>query len=348
MESKKRISVIVPVYNAVNLLPGCMESLLRQTWQNLEIILVDDGSTDGSGALCDEYADSADTSDSADSADSADRADRPKVRVIHQANAGVCAARNRGMEEATGDYIGFCDNDDTVHPCFFERLMEWMDSEKAQIAVCGYARTASQTEALQEPGEEKELKVYGPDEAFGCLVRGEYPLKSYLWNKLYERRLLDGIYFPEDRIIEDQFVTWQLLLKAERIVVSDWQGYGYYSNPESITNRRWKRRDLDYVDAWIRIRDHCAEHFPEYEEEAAAQVVSAAVYTWSRMRKAGADDADAENRLREIILRYSDGYVRSNLYTATLKRKLVVSFLRAKSRLAGGRAGRRTGGEERL
>lgn len=300
------ISVIVPVYNGERWLKGCMESLRGQSLKNMEILLIDDGSTDGTSRLCDEYA------------------ALPGIRVIHQDNQGIAAARNTGIAEARGAYIGFCDVDDLAHPAMYEELFRLLKKENADISVCGYIRTADREEGLPEPSDTDGRRVYTPKAAFEMLLKGEEGLKSYLWNKLYRRELFDGIRYPDGKNYEDQFVTYQLILKARRIAVTDWKGYYYIINPDSITNRKWNKKEMEYLEAWEEIWKCCRKDYPDLAHYAAEQLVSAAVYNKSRMRKAKISDAEADGMIRRIVLEYGKGYHKSRIAAATGKRKLLV------------------------
>lgn len=163
----ERISVIVPVYRVEKYLPQCIDSLLAQTHRELEILLVDDGSPDQCGKICDEYA----------------KRDA-RIRVIHQQNRGVSAARNAGLEQATGAYIGFVDGDDWAEPDMFERLYAWIKQERTQIVSCGWLLFEENT------GRERADRSYEPmrleyQEALYFMLRGIY-FEGYVWNKLFD------------------------------------------------------------------------------------------------------------------------------------------------------------------
>lgn len=311
------ISVIVPVFNAEKYLSFCIESLLNQSWKSLEIILIDDGSTDRSADICDSYN------------------IYPQITVFHQENKGVCAARNKGLELARGRYIGFCDNDDTVAPDYYRFMLDGMKQTKAQIVVGGYKRTGRTAQECTGEEDECRFSVMDARTALGHLVRGEYPFKSYLWNKLYDADLFKDLSFPVDRKIEDQFVMYRLFSKASRIAVTKWKGYWYYNTAASITNNSWSKLDIDYLDAWKEIEKFCSVNAPEFRQAARDQVVSAGIYAYSRFRKAKINDKQMEKRLREDILAYSERYHKSTLQTATAKRKMFVWLLRMEALLPG-------------
>ena len=189
------ISVIVPVYNTRPYLKRCVESLLAQTWPRLEIILVDDGSPDGAGAVCDAYA-----------------ARDPRVRVIHQENRGLAAARNAGLAAAEGELIAWTDSDDWMLPGMLTALGEGLLESGCGLALCGCL-------LVSERGAVPRLPPGGvltAREALGLLYRGE--LQNWVWNKLAPRELYRGITFPEGEDFEDIRVMDRLFARAGRIL----------------------------------------------------------------------------------------------------------------------------------
>lgn len=223
-----KISVIVPVYNCEAFLPACIDSILRQTHEDLEIILVDDGAKDGSGAICDDYA-----------------AKDSRIRVIHQANQGVSTARNNGVAAAKGDMVTFVDSDDTIEPDMYEVLVKLALDHKADIAHCGYRK-------IHFDGSYRDilgtgvLLVQNSMEASECILKGQYFTGSP-WTKLYRKELFEDIRFdPKLKINEDILMNVQIFQKAERLVFYDVPKYCYYEREQSatrVTNRLKIKRD---------------------------------------------------------------------------------------------------------
>lgn len=170
---------------------------MNQTYRNLEIILVDDGSTDGSGAICDRYAER-----------------DVRAKVIHQENAGVAAARNAGLDAAAGDYIGWVDSDDWIEPQMFERMLDSAEAYRADIVICG--RQEIYPERCFLSGWQ-QLDVLNKEQAIALLVEDDL-VKSYLWDKLWRRELFEDIRIPELRVFEDMAVMYQLFMRAEQVV----------------------------------------------------------------------------------------------------------------------------------
>lgn len=226
MYSEKLVSVIVPVYNAESYLTGCIESIITQSYKNIELILVNDESTDKSGVLCDEYA----------SKDS-------RIKVIHQENSGPSIARNRGIEAATGDYIQFVDADDHIDRHMTEKLVNAMDLNQ-QLVICGYKKILkkdgriinTKTFQINQTGEFKkeEFLMY-----FGELYRHYY--LHFSWNKLYSAAIIKNaeLCFPtEVNWGEDLLFNLHYLEQCERIYVLPDPFYYYIdSNNNSITSQ---------------------------------------------------------------------------------------------------------------
>ncbi|MDR2891159.1 MAG: glycosyltransferase [Alistipes sp.] len=215
------VSVIVPVYNAEKYLARAIDSVLAQTHKNLELILIDDGSMDGSGAICDDYA----TQD-------------PRVKVIHKANGGVSAARNDGIEAAEGEFIAFCDNDDFMAPGMLARLLEICADTDADIAHCRRERALIDT--LPTPPPQK-VKVMTGREALENFYAECTP---YVWDKLCRRRVWRDVRFPVGSYAgEDVTVVHHLLWAARKIAVTREKLYCHYLNPGSVMLRgfdvRW-------------------------------------------------------------------------------------------------------------
>ena len=212
------ISVIVPVYNVEAYLGRCVDSLLAQTYPNLEIVLVDDGSPDGCPGICDAYA----------------KKDA-RVRVIHQENVGLSGARNAGIDASKGAYLAFVDSDDYVATDFVRSLYDLLTETECAISQCGFAYV--QGEPLRSPksrdyrvyrGESLLRQLYGPEEEATRFV--------VAWNKLYKRELFDKIRYPLGRIHEDEATTYRLFHEGKKLAYTDRALYGYYTdNTGSIT-----------------------------------------------------------------------------------------------------------------
>lgn len=217
----KLISVIVPIYNVEPYLERCIESIRNQTYNNLEIILVDDGSKDGCGIICDHY----------EKLDS-------RIKVIHKVNGGLSDARNAGIEIATGDYFAFIDSDDFIHHTMYEKLMGKMLETNADIAICNLKYTYEGTESeidVNESTQQSDTIVFDRMQAQLIYFDKQYNVISTVaWNKLYKKSVFDQIRYPKGKIHEDEFTTFKLLYHSQKIVYLTEQLYFYFQKKDSI------------------------------------------------------------------------------------------------------------------
>ena len=219
------ISVIVPVYNVEPYLQKCLDSILTQTYRDLEIILIDDGSTDRCGQICDEYA----------------KAD-PRVSVFHTENRGLSCARNLGLQHAKGDWIGFIDSDDWIETDMFECLTKKAEETDADVIECGYIL---EFVATSEKRQVIEQTVYGMD-AIKALIRGE--IREQVWNKLWKRYLFGTVAFPEGRYYEDIATVYKVIRNA-RVVSTDRFLYHYVQRKTAISHSHDIKNLIDYWSA---------------------------------------------------------------------------------------------------
>lgn len=225
-----KISIIVPVYKVEPYLERCVESILAQTFQDFELILVDDGSPDNCGAICDAFA----------------RRDN-RVRVIHKENGGLSSARNIGIDVAEGKYIGFVDSDDWVTKDMFEYLLNILEEYDCDISSVTYVLTNGTSKFNQPP---IEVKLYEGNESLqyylfeGMSKRiADYPV----WIKLYKKELFSDLRFPTGQLFEDGATNFILLQKAKRYIKSNKISYFYFQDGSSITRSGFKEKDFDIL-----------------------------------------------------------------------------------------------------
>ena len=234
VQMEKLVSVIVAVYNIEEYLPRCVDSILAQTYRNLEIILVDDGSKDQSGSICDSYAEK----------------DR-RIKVIHKKNGGLSDARNAGMDAATGEYIGFVDGDDWIEPDMYRAMYFACEKEKAQAAVCRYKQITKSGIIDGSAGNSVSLSR---DEALEIYVCGDerYLIYNSVWSKLFARDLVEDMRFPVGKNSEDIMFTTRAFCRMERLVYLDEAYYNYVLDREgSIMNEKaGERRLKDEIPFW--------------------------------------------------------------------------------------------------
>ncbi len=220
------ISVIVPVYNVKNYFSACIESIIKQTYKNLEIILVDDGSTDGSSELC----------------NGAKKID-PRICVYHKINGGLSDARNYGLKKATGDYVVFVDSDDVMSTELIEYLIGLV-GEKRAIGICDPVHCYPEKNI--EYVQEKNRKVFLSQDAV-CEMLYQKSFLVSAWGKIYPRDVFDEIEFPVGMLFEDSAVMYRIFEKVEYIVYGDAKLYGYMHREGSITTQQFNCKDLDIL-----------------------------------------------------------------------------------------------------
>ena len=231
---EKLISVIVAVYNIEEYLPRCIESIMAQTYRKLEIILVDDGSTDASGNICDDYA-----------------KEDNRILVIHKENGGLSDARNAGLERASGDYIGFVDGDDWIEKGMYRAMYDACAKEKAQVAVCRYKQITKSGIIDASAGNSVSLSKAEALEVYIC-GDDRYLIYNSVWSKLFERRLIQGMRFPVGKNSEDIMFTTKAFCKMEKLAYLDEAYYNYVLDREgSIMNEKaGERRMNDELPFW--------------------------------------------------------------------------------------------------
>ena len=225
--SNDLISVIIPVYNVEEFLERCIKSIIEQTYKNLEIILVNDGSTDSSGKMCDIY----------------EKKDK-RIKVIHKKNGGLSDARNVAIDICKGKYITFVDSDDFVFKKYIENLYTSLKENDADISTCSYIEFSSEVKHI----ETKPANiVYNNILALENMLYQKNVTTS-AWAKLYKKTLFKNIRYPKGKICEDLDTTYKLFSKSKKIVITNKKDYFYFQRPNSIINSKFKLARLDALD----------------------------------------------------------------------------------------------------
>ena len=244
---EEKISVVIPVYKVEPYLDQCIQSVVDQTYTNLEIILVDDGSPDRCPAMCDAWAER-----------------EKRIKVIHKKNGGLSDARNAGLEIATGQYISFIDSDDWVSLDMFEVMIGVLQETGAQIVECGtvMAYPQSKQKKLSVPVRaELSARVYPTEEAMRHLLM-EDEFSPMVWNKLYCRECISDIRFEVGKLHEDVFFTHQAFGNCIKIAKIDMECYYYLQRNGSIMGKPFSLRNLDSLEGKLRRAQYMEEHFP--------------------------------------------------------------------------------------
>lgn len=259
-----KLSIIVPIYNVEAYLPRCIDSILAQTFLDYELILVDDGSPDNCGSICDEYA----------------QCDN-RIKVIHKKNGGLADARNAGLTMARGQYIGFVDGDDSIAPQMYERMLEVAQSQRAQMVSCGILKLDPSGNILGRWPEQTHDWVYKRDTFIDNLypqVRTEFT--PSVCNKVFHRDLFRSVRFPLGKIYEDSFIQLRLLDGCDTVAVCHEHFYHYYYlRQDSIMNSPYSARCMDAI-------DFALDNYRFYEEKGVTsqQDYTLAIYANSYMQ----------------------------------------------------------------
>jgi len=231
MEINPRISIVVPIYKVEAYLEKCILSLINQTYRELEIILVDDGSPDHSGAICDAYA-----------------LKDERIKVVHKKNGGLSDARNAGIEIATGEYLVFVDSDDFLHVEMCETLLKNLMEGDADMAVCSFLEVHDHND-VPDNKDFKTMTITNL-EALDLFFTFSSINMTVVWNKLYKRSLFETLRFPVDSIREDEATLYQLIHKSKRICITTRYLYYYFQREDSFVHIKTVRKEICLADTF--------------------------------------------------------------------------------------------------
>lgn len=275
----KKISIIIPVYKVECYLEECMESLLKQSYHNLEIILIDDESPDKCPQICDFYMEKDD-----------------RVKVIHKKNGGAASARNSGLDIATGDYICFVDSDDFVDSNYIKELLFLLEKNEVDIAVCSFSNVyINQNEIveMESPG------LYSSEE---FLERFLWDWKcGLIWNKIFKSELMKNIRFAEGHVIDDEFFTYKIVLNAKRIYVDNIKLYNYRQRISGVMNQGKKVRMLEdrleyLTERFQVVSKEYSELYEKYLENLADNLIS--------LRRSSLKDEKVYLKIKKAQIKY--------------------------------------------
>lgn len=259
MSTTPLISVIVPVYNVEKYITRCVESIACQTYSNLEIILVDDGSPDGSGKICDDFAER----------DS-------RIKVIHKSNGGLSSARNAGIDASTGQLIAFVDGDDYVSRKMYETLYNALAENGADMSICNCEFVDEDGKTIDGKNSEIKSEVLDKAQALERLNPLLYPYWKYVtaWNKLYKRELFGEIRYPDGKIHEDEFIIHRIIDRCSCVAVTEEPLYKYVQRGGSIMSDKPGDKHVDAVYAFL----DRAEYFSAAGNKAMKKIVLIQAY----------------------------------------------------------------------
>lgn len=244
------VSIIVPVYKVEKYLEYCVKSLINQTLNDIEIILVDDGSPDSCGEICDKLAKSDE-----------------RIKVIHKINGGLSSARNAGIDVATGEYIGFVDSDDWIEPDMYEYLLKLIKEYNADIADCEMLETAQRQ--FTKINQKEVIEKLNQKEALDMFFRVSKSNINYcVCDKLFKKVIFEKVKFTEGIIFEDIDFNYKALMHVDTVVVSNSCKYYYYKNAEGISRNSFRKKDLELLNVWDEIIELSKKYTPSYTEHA--------------------------------------------------------------------------------
>jgi glycosyltransferase involved in cell wall biosynthesis len=283
------ISVIVPVYNVENYIRKCVDSICNQTYKDLEIILVDDGSTDKSGKICDEC-----------------KAKDNRIKVIHKENSGPSEARNMGLDIAKGEYISFIDSDDYICADMLEILLDSLNRTSSDIAMCDFACVYDGNEVQQSHDGKVVEKVYENDKMFDLLWDDNVRIVIQC-NKLYMKKIFEKLRFPVGKINEDTYIAHRQMENCKRLVYVDKKLYYYRQHGGSIMSIVTEKRVNDTIDAYYdRINFFIGKDLQAYAERTKKSLIDDLLY-FSEKQYVSKDCKIIKyinNRYRKLYLKY--------------------------------------------
>ena len=300
---KEKISIIVPVYNVEAYLERCVESILKQTYTNLEILLVN-GSTDKSGELCDKLA-----------------LRDHRIRVIHKENGGLSDARNRGIDEASSNLIGFIDSDDYIDEDMYETLYRQMVASKADLSMCGHYDVYHQIPEKQVA----EIKTWElmPEEAIKMVMEAKI-LSVTAVNKLYKKALFEQLRFRIGKIAEDAFIMVDLIHQCSKVVATNEKKYYYVHRENSITTQKFSLKFLNVIEAYEQNAKIISENYPDLYDVAIMRLNWAYFYVLDRLL---VDNDFKDKVLEDRLISYLKKNKKSILMDSRFTRARKMSFL---------------------
>lgn len=276
-----KISVIVPIYKVEDYLHRCVDSIINQTYTNLEIILVDDGSPDDCPMICDEYAEKDN-----------------RIRVVHKKNGGLSDARNAGIDIATGEYIMFIDSDDFVDIEMMESMMKNMIDNNVDMVVCNIKYVYEDREVVKYNQADRILDRYEAMEEY--LKDGV--VQAVAWNKLYKKSLINDMRYKVGKTNEDEFFTYKVVDKTDKIYYNSRSFYNYIQRDSSIMGKYSIKR-LDGVEASYERLNFIKERYPDLYEKEKKTFINLCIYSYQMILKE--PNLDKNKQGRKILNNYT-------------------------------------------
>lgn len=285
MEAK--ISIIVPIYKVEAYLDKCVESIVNQTYKNLEIILVDDGSPDNCPKMCDKWAEK----------DS-------RIKVIHKPNGGLSDARNAGMKIACGEYVAFIDSDDYIDTKFIGELYNVMKQEDCDIVECEVVKF-NENETPVILSDNLKAETVDTEKSLSMLI-AENGFRQHVWNKLYKAELALSVPFEKGKLNEDEFWTYQIFGKAKKVTKINLPMYFYLQRGSSIMGTSYNIRRLDALEAKVLRQDYIVQRFPSLAQQTKIDLFGSCIFSCQSVMKfmSGEDKKKALRIVKGYVKKY--------------------------------------------
>lgn len=285
------ISIIVPVYNVEKYLEKCLDSITNQTYKNLEIIVVDDGSTDKSGIICDKYA----------------QKDN-RIKVIHKINGGLSDARNAGLDICTGDYIGFVDSDDYIESDMYEYLLENLRESKSDVSMCSYCIVDDNDNKNFCFSHHKNIVFNNKIEILNNQLENAFKANIAVWNKLFVSNIFNNLRFSVGKCSEDSFLLLNWVERCERAIVGEKIKYYYRHRADSLSSRKVNKHLFDEAEAFRKILNNINIEYLKTREICKACILFSYKISMERL-------ISDNSKKRIFYKKYIQRYLRKNILT---------------------------------
>lgn len=305
------ISVIVPVYNVEDLLSKCVDSILDQSFKDFELLLIDDGSKDKSGCICEEYA----KKDS-------------RISVYHKKNGGLSSARNYGVERALGNYITFIDSDDFIDKSMLEILHNNMIDNNVDLSITGVRDIYDRKSSIDA---DREKMLLNSEETLKLMLMGK-KINVYAVSKLYKRSIFEEIEYPVGKAYEDSYIIVDILKKCSTVFVDTIPQYNYYHRADSITTLSYSDRDLDYIEAWTLNYDKIKDAFPNLGDLGLRRVCFSYFFVLDKILLANKERETTNTKDIVNFLRQNSAFILNNPYFSR-NRKFALRLLKINLKL---------------
>ena len=289
----KLVTIVIPVYNVEKYLDHCIESVANQTYDHLQIVLVDDGSTDLSPQICDEW-----------------RQKDQRIDVIHRKNGGLSAARNSGIDIAKGELISFIDSDDFVDNDYVEYLYKLLEASSADISVC-QRRSISESGKLIDENRVADRVIKGNSDCMLSFLR-DNDIDTVAWAKLYHTSMFENVRYPEGKYHEDVFTTYKLIAQSYCISVGGLAKYNYLIRKNSISNQQFSPRHLDSIEGKQNQQKFIEEHYPQLISYANRDVIYACNNVLLKIMNTDGDCRRYLSQIQTLYRKYEKDFLKGN------------------------------------